>query len=275
MQVGLYSVLAKSVSHLLKPLIQLLLRQGIAYGTLAGWMRQAYVEAATDELKIQGQKATITNISSLTGLTRKEVKRLCELDTTNTNAANLRFNRAARVISGWTSDKTFHTPDGLPAALLLDAPDEPSFASLVKKYSGDMTTVSMLEMLRKAGCVGCYGERVVLLRHAYIPEVALASSDKLTILGNDVAELITTICHNLYASPDQLRFQRKVFHTALDSEQLSAFKKLAAEQSQLLLENLYEWLESHQLPADSEGSSHTVALGIYCHEQQNQEEVSS
>jgi uncharacterized protein YidB (DUF937 family) len=39
-------------------------------------VRQVYVEAAVDELKSRGQKQTITNISTLTGLNRKESKRL-------------------------------------------------------------------------------------------------------------------------------------------------------------------------------------------------------
>jgi hypothetical protein len=269
MTINIHSILAKSVSRLLKPLIRLLLRQGIAYGTMAEWVRQTYVDAATEELKVQGQKPTITNISSITGLTRKETKRLCELDDTEADAANLRFNRAARVITGWKSDREFHNNKGQPADLLLDAPDYSSFALLVKRYSGDMTTVSMLEMLRKAGCIEVSDDRIRLIKDAYIPEGATASADKITILGNDVAELITTISHNLSAPADQLRFQRKVFHTALDSEHLATFKQLAAEQSQQLLEDLYQWLEQHQLPSNSQGDSHTVALGIYCHEQSN------
>jgi hypothetical protein len=273
MSINIHSILAKSVSRLLKPLIRLLLRQGIAYGTMAEWVRQTYVDAATEELKSQGQKTTITNISSLTGLTRKETKRLCELDETETDAANVRFNRAARVISGWQGDSEFLNTDGKPAELLVDSSDHPSFALLVKRYSGDMTTVSMLDMLRNAGCIEVDDDRIRLIKEAYIPAGATASADKLAILGNDVGELITTISHNLSAPADQLRFQRKVFHTALDSEHVDAFKRLASEQSQQLLENLYQWLEQHQLPSHRQGDSHTVALGIYCHEQSNKEDA--
>jgi len=279
MNASLHTVLAASVSRLLKPLVRILIRHGIAYGTVTEWLRKVYVDTAFEELASQGQKATITNVSSLTGLTRKETKRLSELDDDALHAIDTRYNRAIRVISGWKDNSDFQTENGKPAELSIDTDTESpsSFAALVKKYSGDMTTVSMLDMLQAAQCIERIDGKVKLVKDAYIPQGENSSLEKLAILGTDTAELMSTISHNLAAPADQLLFQRKVSNTLLKTEDLEAFKTLAAKQSQELLEKLHHWLVQHEIDPDAKANDahHTVALGIYYHEQPTKEDSAS
>jgi Family of unknown function (DUF6502) len=54
----------------------------------------------------------VSRISALTGLTRKDVKRLLELDTPDDTASQEGFNRGMRVISGWLDDRWFLDSDG-------------------------------------------------------------------------------------------------------------------------------------------------------------------
>lgn len=277
MNTSIHTILAASVSRLLKPLVRILIRHGVAYGTASEWLRKVYVDTAFEELASQGQKATITNVSSLTGLTRKETKRLNELDDDALHAIDTRYNRAVRVISGWKDNSDFQTEDGKPAELSLDTDSSSSFAALVKKYSGDMTTVSMLDMLQAAKCIELNNGKVKLIKDAYIPQGETSSLEKLTILGTDTAELMSTIGHNMIAPTDQLLFQRKVSNTLLKTEDLAAFKALATRQSQELLENLHHWLVQHEIDPKSDANEkhHTVALGIYYHEQPTKEDTRS
>jgi len=277
MNASVHTILAASVSRLLKPLVRILIRHGVAYGTASEWLRKVYVDTAFEELASQGQKATITNVSSLTGLTRKETKRLNELDDDALHSIDTRYNRAIRVISGWKDNSDFQTEDGKPAELSLDTDSSSSFAALVKKYSGDMTTVSMLDMLQAAKCIELNNGKVKLIKDAYIPQGENSSLEKLTILGTDTAELMSTIGHNMIAPADQLLFQRKVSNTLLKTEDLELFKALAAKQSQELLENLHHWLVQHEIDPKSDASEkhHTVALGIYYHEQPTKEDTRS
>jgi Family of unknown function (DUF6502) len=77
---------------------------------------------------------------------------------------------------------------------------------LVKEYGGDMPTRAMLSMLEEAGSVRLMGDKVRLVRHAFVP--GADPLVKIQVLGTDVAELIATIDHNLAAGPDKLLFQR-------------------------------------------------------------------
>ncbi len=175
-----------------------------------------------------------------------------------------------RVISGWLNDPLFMDLHEQPATLPIEG-DDRSFAALVKKYSGDIPTQAMLDLLEASATVQVTGNEVRLKNHAYIP--AGDPVDKLHILGNDVGELIATIDHNLRASKSDLRFQRKVLNDSVDPEAVNDFKQLSAKKAQALLEELDAWLSEHQ--TENQSSARAVSMGIYYHDQDADQEKSS
>ena len=68
--------LLRAYQVLLGPLIRILLRQGISYVEFAEIVKAVYVEVALKDFKVEGRKATRTRVAVMTGLTRKEVKRV-------------------------------------------------------------------------------------------------------------------------------------------------------------------------------------------------------
>ncbi len=255
-------LLAAAVSRLLRPLVKLLLRNGVAYGTFAELARKTYVDVAFQQHPGSNKRPTASSVAALTGLTRKETKRLRELDGAESIIADERYNRSVRVISGWLNDSSFHDAAGAPARLSLNDGDN-SFAALVKQYSGDIPYSAMLSVLQMAKSIHCADGQVELLQHAFIPEGD--TGDKINILGADVAELIDTIDHNLTSPADDLRFQRKVSNSRVVSSSVPAFRKLSANKGQQLLEELDAWLSENELNSDSEPDTpiHYVAMGIY------------
>jgi hypothetical protein len=154
-----------------------------------------------------------------------------------------RYNRAARVIAGWRREREFLDAEKRPAALPLSG-ETGSFTSLVKRFSGDMPVRAVLDELRRVGAITQLDDgRVELVTRAYIPKAS--KSDKLHILGTDVAHLIGTIDHNLRSDSTEPFFQRKVAYDNLPDEVLPEFRKLSAEKAQLLLEELDRWLAQH------------------------------
>ena len=252
--------LVNSVLRLLRPLVRVLLRNGMAYGSFSELARRAFVEVAYEDFKPEGKKQTISRVSALTGLTRKEVKRLVETPLLDASESEQRYNRATRVVSGWINDKRFCNEAG-GEVLYLDE-RKPSFDDLVKDYSGDVPTKAMLSTLQAAGTVKVVDDQVILVRHAYIP--GDDAVDKLHILGTDVAELISTINHNL-VHEDDLRFQRKASNLAVNSEDIAAFRDMMSKKSQHLLEEFDTWLSQHAANQAGE-SSRYASVGIYYNE---------
>jgi len=262
--------LSTAVQTLLKPLVRILLRNGIAYGSFAELAKKVYVDVAFDEFAPEKKKQSMSRVSALTGLTRKEAKRLHELQQSDTSESEQRYNRAVRVISGWVNDPEFHNAHGRPADLPIDA-ETGSFSALVKKYSGDVTSRSMLAVLGVASSIEMDGDRVRLVQRAYVP--GNDATEKLRILGTDAAELIATIDHNLVSSENALHYQRKVSNLRINTDALPAFQTLSAEKAQALLEELDAWLTEHEVDAgqDSEQGKY-VSLGIYYYERSQDKE---
>lgn len=264
MENELQKALAGAVLHLLKPLARILLRHGMPYGTFAELCRKAFVDAAFEDTSLSGKRPTISSVSAMTGLTRKETKRLKDWDMSDADGSAQRYSRAIRVISGWVESPEFHDPDGKPAALALDGGDS-SFASLVRRFSGDIPTAAMLSVLESSGSVATEGDTVRLLERAYIPRGA--TEERVNILGTDVAELVATIGHNLEAKPEERRFQRKVSNVLVSKDALPAFREYSNLKSQALLEDYHQWLTAHEVKnhdgAEAGAETCYAAVGIY------------
>ncbi len=272
---SVHQALSLAILKLLRPLVTILLRNGIAYGTFTELAKKVYVDVAFEQFGAPGKKQTVSHASALTGLTRKEVRRLLDLKRPGDLGAAERYNRAVRVISGWLQDARYLDAHGRPAELALDA-DDPSFAALVKDYSGDVPTQAMLSVLVSSGSVEEYNGRIRLVRPAYVP--SNDPIDKIHILGTDVGELIATIDHNLKSEGADLFFQRKVSNDNVRADALSKFRKISAAKAQALLEDLDGWLSEHEAKDKLDGPSvqpKQVSLGIYYFEQDPSEENNS
>lgn len=257
-------IIARALARLLTPLVRILLRYGVPYGAFSDLLRQVYVTVAERDFTVPGRKQTTSRIAVLTGLNRKEVARLRRLPDDTPDSLDERYNRAARVISGWLRDPDFHDANGEPADLQLDARD--GFAGLVQRYSGDMTIRAIHDELARVGAIVKTDDgRVRLARHGYIP--ARDVTEKLRILGTDTRDLIETIEHNLESAPEQARFQRKVCYDNVPEEHAEAFRELAARRSQELLEELDRWLDERdrERPPRAPGSGR-VRLGLGIHQ---------
>ena len=268
---NLQQTLKSALLRLLRPLARVMLNHGMAYGDFAELARKAFVDEGFEYLRRSGRRPTISGVSALTGLTRKEAKRLQEESLAEDADTSQRYNRATRVISGWVEDGSFHDDQGEPAILPLEG-DEGSFAALVKKYSGDIPVAAMLSVLQNSQTVAVDGDRIELLQRAYIP--MSTPVDKLNILGTDVAQLISTIGHNLEAEPGDRLFQRKVSSNLIRPEAISAFREFSSKRSQHLLEEYDHWLSEHEIDAaeKSPKSGSYVAVGIYFTDQSHEEE---
>jgi hypothetical protein len=136
METKIAKAISAAVTNILRPLVRLLLRNGIPYRTFSDIAKRVYVDVATEEFSIPGRKQSKSRVSILTGLSRKEVLRVRRLPATDDLGAGARYNRAARVVAGWVRDRQFRDDSGNPAELPFEG-SAASFRKLVTTYSGD------------------------------------------------------------------------------------------------------------------------------------------
>ncbi len=234
---SLSEVLNAAVLRLLKPLVRILLRNGISFGQFAELGRRAYMEVARDEFQIPGKPQTASRISTVTGLTRKDVQRLNKQQSEDELVASAKFNRAARVISAWISEPDYQV-DKQPKCLKFES-GAISFSALVKEASGDITARTILDELLHIGAVEILDSGLLQLKvRAYIP--AGDDKEKVAILGVDVADLINTLDHNIKAEPGQSYFQRKVYYDNLPIEVMVKLRAEIEQKAQAALEAMSE-----------------------------------
>jgi len=255
--------LIAALTALLRPLVRILLRHGIPCDVLSAVARRVYVHVAAEEFVLPGKKQTISRISILTGLTRPEIRRIMATADVEDQEATDRYNRAARVITGWLRDKEFHDKAGAPRALAIEG-EKGSFGALVRRYSGDLLIRAMLDELLRVGAV-CKTDdgRVRLQARFYVPEQS--ETDKLHILGTDTADLIATIAHNLNAQALP-RYQRKVMYDNVPVEAVEEFQGLSADRAQAFLEGIDRWLSKRDRdvnPAVNGTGRKRVGVGVY------------
>src|SRR5210317_917592 len=119
--------LRRAIALTLKPLVRLLIAQGVTHAEFSETAKEVYVEVALRHFEEEG-KVNKSRIAILTGLTRKEVKNVIDR-ALMTNFKEKTYSRPARVLTGWYSDPTFQGPYGIPLELPYESTEEdmPSF----------------------------------------------------------------------------------------------------------------------------------------------------
>ncbi len=260
--------LSAAVLRLLRPLVRILLRNGVSYQTFSDLIKWIYVDVAGKEFSIKGRKQSNSRVSVITGLSRKEVMRIRQLSRPDDRVSTEKYNRAARVLAAWRREKDFLDAKGKPAPLPMTGPGV-TFSQLVKRFSGDMPVRATLDELVRVNAVEQLEDgRVCLLTRAYVPE--RNDADKLNILGTDVAHLISTIDHNLKPGSIGPLFQRKVAYDNLPDEVINEFRKHSAKRAQTLLESLDRWLAQRDRdvnPTVKGSGRNRAGLGVYLFEE--------
>src|SRR5512143_1750355 len=181
METKIVKAASAAVTTLLRPLVRLLLRNGIPYRTFSDIAKRVYVDVATEEFGIPGRKQSKSRVSILTGLSRKEVLRVRLLPATDDLGAGARYNRDERVIAGWVRDRRYRDGSGNPGELPFEE-GAASFRDLVKTYSGDAPARAVLDELLRVGTVQrTPGGKIRLLERSYVPKTG--DVDKIGILG--------------------------------------------------------------------------------------------
>jgi hypothetical protein len=264
--------LAVAVERALRPLFRILLRNQMSFKAFVDIAKHTYVEVAADEFGIPGKKTSVSRVALLSGLTRKDVQRLLDAPAEDDADAGERYNRAARVVAGWVRDPEFSDADGNPRILsLLEGTGRvpPSFAALVRRFSGDIPFRAILDELLRVGVVEKVGDDGIRLKtRAYVPESG--DTEKLNILGTDVSDLVSTIDHNLQHGSSDPFFQRKVMYDNVPVEAIQEFRRMSGAQAQALLERLDKWLSQHDRdthPGNGGTGRVRTGIGIYYFEE--------
>jgi hypothetical protein len=245
--------------------VRILIRCGVSYGETAELLKAVFVEVAGRDFNLPERKTSLSRIAILTGLTRKEVAKQREILDSGVLNFGSNLNRVVRVLEGWHNDPVFTGPYGMPMELPFESPTSASFASLVRKHSGDMAPRAMLDELVRVGAVEQTnaGNFKVLVR-AYIPRDF--HPDALHRFGEVVRDFVNTYEFNMDKQPGKGRFERSVFaDNGLREDLMPAFDALLRAKGYKFLLELNNWISAQDnLNAARKGSKRIrTGVGVY------------
>lgn len=209
-----------AVAHILRPLIRLLLSQGITYTVFCDAVRAIYVKVADEEFKLPDKPQTDSRVSLLTGIHRREVNRLRN-EPVQEIALSESASMSALVLAIWNGDPDYADGQGMPVPLprLASQGGARSFESLVQSISKDFRPRVVLDEWLRQGIVRLDDEdNVHLMPDAFaLPQ---EMDEKAFYFGQNIHDHLAATAHNLTGGQPPF-LERCVFYDKLSPNSVS------------------------------------------------------
>lgn len=252
-----------ALRRLLRPLIKLLLVNGITYPLLSNLLKSLYVEVAREEFLLNGKAQTDSRISLLSGVHRKDVKRLGE-EAYQEASPPPSVSLGGKLVAIWTTNPAYMNAEGHPLALPRQASEggEISFEGLVSSVSKDIRSRAILDEWLRIGIVHINEEdRVCLNTDAFIPENGY--EEKAFYFGQNLHDHIAAGVHNLLGQKPAY-LDRSVYYNNLTPESIAELVELSKKMGMHVLvtvNNRAKVLQEND--AGKINAEHRINLGVY------------
>lgn len=152
MRSHIQDALLSALETILRPTVKLLLQSGVSYSEFASVAKSVFVRVATEDYKRRGRPANYSQVSAMTGISRKEVSRIRDPKSTARWTPNMETSPVNTILHQWHFDPDFSDGSGHAHVLPFEGPK--SFSTLVARYVSDIPPGAMKATLQKAGVVG-------------------------------------------------------------------------------------------------------------------------
>jgi hypothetical protein len=261
-----------SLLKALRPIARFLMKSGIGYREFAEISKSAFVDVATSDYGLRGRPTNISRVAVMTGLTRKEVKRLREKIAAGNQVDMARVIPPAEILSRWHSDRVYLDSAGRPLKLDFDGAT-PSFAGLVKKYGGDIPPGAMRTELKRVGAVAEDDRgRLSVQVKDFRP---IEKEDQIQrALALAVYGLALSVDHNISADPEDKWVERLAFSTRIRRGDSARVRRISQDRASELVESVNDLFSAYETiygGDEPESESTTVGVGVYYFESTDQD----
>lgn len=261
------NAVVNAAREFMKPIVRLLLKNGVGFREFSEICKLTYVEVASDDYGIRGRSTNMSRVAVMTGLSRKEVRKVRDALSAGTTSTSSQSRRPELVLSLWHTEPEYLDRRHRPKRIRFDGTGT-TFCNLVTRVGGDIPPRAMLIELLRAGSVVEEGEKLRAVSRSYIPEPH--DPQAIVVAGHAIRDLASTIHHNLNCEDQEGRLlERHVYSERLPKLYRARFRKLARERGQLLLQDLSSWLAERESSRgereelDQGASTPRIGLGVY------------
>lgn len=209
----------------MRPIVKLLLHYQISFPQLTAIIKSIYIEVAVADFAIDNERQSDSRVNFLTGVHRKDIKRLRESDTLDEVAMSGSISE--KILERWKKSKRYLDHQGLPLALPIKSKNrsklsfEELVASICKK---NIRAKVVLEEWIRSNIVRRENDYITLA-----PQDDLADSrlhEKLAFFSQNIHDHLIAGSHNLMGQQPPY-FDRSVFYDKLSPNSVSQLSELA------------------------------------------------
>jgi hypothetical protein len=229
------AALLAAVTRLLLPLVRYLVSVGITYPVFAEVLKRVFLEAAKAEAHAAGGRVTDSRLTLLSGVHRKDIRRLTREAPEPAEVPPLHAIGTA-LVARWLSDPAYLGQDGEPLPLERSATrgGAQSFAALAASVSADVRPRAILDELVRLGIVRVEDDLVHLAVSGFVP--AAQSDARAYYFGEALHDHVAAGTHNLRGHTPPF-LERSVYYDELSP---AAVARLGAHAESLAMGMLTE-----------------------------------
>jgi hypothetical protein len=250
----------------LRPIVKILLRYGIGFNEFAESVKTVYVDVGSTDFGIRGRPTNISRVAVMTGLTRKEVRRLRTNLEDGDVGVTVRTTPISEIVSRWHAEDDFLDRQGRPLVLPFSG-STISFSELVKKFGGDVPPGAMRTELKRMNMVDEQADGSLAVKSRFgIP--ADDSDNLVTSLVHSVYPLLSTIARNtdVERTAESGCAQFSTFSTSISELNRQRLKRICYDRLAEAAVSFDDLFSAHELVSEAEvcdDTSPVVSVGLF------------
>lgn len=260
------SALVHALRQVMRPIVRLLLAKGVSYGYFSELLKDVFIDVAEHDFPIDEKRQSDSRLSLISGVHRKDVKRIREAGNCATRALPEAVSYGARLVATWVNVPPYCDEALRPRPLPRYARygGELSFESLVGNVVRDVRPRVVLDEWLRLGVVSLDEQDNVLLNvNAFIPQKGF--EEKAAYFGHNVHDHAAAAVHNLIGEGAPF-FERAVHYDALSKESVARISERVGElgmETLIAFNRLAMELEQRDAPTVIDRQRITVGLYFY------------
>lgn len=219
-----------ALRRIFRPIVRLMIGKGIHLALAIDLLKELYVEVAEEQITGSRKKLTDSHISVMTGVHRKDVKRLRAQQNENRDTAPPEMSAGAELLATWVGKKDYLNNDGKPLQLPYFSKDAKvrTFSVLAEEISKDISPRTLLDELERLGALShdTLTGLVTLHSEAFLPKEN--TDNKIHYFGQNCGDHAEAAVANIFSDKPPF-MDRSVYHNELAPESVDELQALAAE----------------------------------------------
>jgi Family of unknown function (DUF6502) len=260
---GSPDVIFRALRRMLQPLVRFLVAKGITYPAFTDLIKSLYVQVALDDFALEKKPQTDSRITLLTGIQRREVKRISE-HRARDNAAPPSVSFGAQIVARWISDKRFLDKRGKPVPLMrsINEGGDASFEALVASVSKDIRSRPVLDEWLRLGAAHLDEDNLVHLNAtSFVPRKGF--EEKIFYFGFNLHDHIAASVSNMLENAPPM-LERSAYYDRLSAASVEQLRKLSTELGAHAIQKIVGTaMRLEAQDADQPNANHRMTFGVY------------